>query len=300
MSTPKVIKLVVKSGDKEKLESILSSNPSIFMKHAAFFEAIEVGQYEIFSMLFQKHERVKISSDLLSHAIVGGNPEIFRCLLDKASTRSFDINMKNDHSRTLLMIAASTGNTAICSIILKKGAEINLVDKYDESALYNAIEKGHLETCKFLLRNGANFTLNLFERAIIKGHSKICSFLLDEGIAQISLSDYIRDTSLGLAVIYGHLEICKLLFAHGASLNYQDNMRETFMHLACREKKLEIAKFIFEQMSTEIAISLNCYEHSAIQVWGAPFYSNQADQCLEDEDRNALCIHIGGLSSDIL
>ena len=150
MPTPKVIKLVVKSGDKEELERILLSNTSVFLEHSAFFEAINVGQYEIFLMLFQKISKtVKFGLDILSHAIVGGNPEIFRCLLDKASTQSFDINMKNDHRSTLLMIAASAGNTAICSIILEKGAEINLVNRYDETALYNSIEKGHLETCKF-------------------------------------------------------------------------------------------------------------------------------------------------------
>ena len=300
MYTHRAIATAVKSGNQDEIKRILSSNPSIFMKEAAFFEAIDVGQYEIFSMLFRKHERVEISSELLARAIVGGNPEIFRCLLNKASTRSFDINIHIDYSHTLLMIAAFKGNTAICSILLEKGAEINLSNRSNKTALYNAIEKGHLETCQLLLRNNANFTPNLFERAIINGHPKICSFLLDEGIAQISLSNNIRETSFGLAIIQGHLEICELLFAHGASLDYQDHMHETFLHLACREKKLEIAKFIFEQMSNEIALSVNKYEQSAIQVWGASCYSNQSDQYIEDEDRKALCAHIDALCSDIL
>jgi ankyrin repeat protein len=297
MSTPD-IESVVKSNDKEKLERILLSNTTnVFLAHTAFYEAVVSGQYEIFSMLFQKISKTdKFGFDILSHAIVGGNPEIFRCLLTKASTRSFDINMTNKDDSTLLMIAAYTGNMAICSILLENGAKINLENKYFESALYNAIEKDHLETCKFLLRNGAVFSPNLFERAIIKGHTKICSFLLDEGIAQISLSNYIGETSFGVAIGYGHLEICELLFAHGASLDYQDHMHETFLHLACREKKLEIAKFIFENMSTEIATSLNNKEQSAIQVWGR----NNIHECFEDEYLDALCIHIARLSSDIL
>ena len=289
MFTPKDIKSAVKSGDKVELECILSSN--IFKERAALFEAIDVGQYEIFSMLFQKNSQknsqsdiAEFSSNLLDRAAASvGNPEIFRCLLDKASTLRFDINMKTIGGRTLLMIAAFRGNSDICSILLEKGAEIDLLDRNDESALYHAVENGHLEVCQLLLHNGAKYSPDLFERAIIKGYPKICSFLLDEGIAEISLPSYnILESSFGLAVYCGHLEICEILFAHGVSLDYQDYRGDTFLHLACREKKLEIAKFIVERMKSEIALSLNCDGESVIQVWGGIFYSSRADQDIED------------------
>jgi ankyrin repeat protein len=293
----------IKLGDKDRLLQLLGQNS--YKKNIALRRALKEDQFEIFYHLFEMNKIFQIDDpiELLFQAASFGSTKIFRYLLDKASTWHFHIDIKPFHDATLLIKAAAKGHCEICYLILEKGANIDLGDQNNKTALYHAVINGHFEVCRLLHSKGANFDDNgpyLLERAIINGHSEICSFLLEHGIAKISLTEYISASSFGLGIIYGHLEICQILLEHGQMIDYKDPMQETFLHLACREKQLEIAKYIFEQMSPEIALSLNAYEHSAIQVWGQRDYTRLIDQDKKDENKEQLRVFIEQSCSDIL
>jgi ankyrin repeat protein len=67
-----------------------------------------------------------------------------------------DINARNHHGQTALMLAAHYGHQALVEFLIENGADLNVTAKYGLSALMLAIVAGHTEIAFQLVRAGAD------------------------------------------------------------------------------------------------------------------------------------------------
>ncbi len=71
-------------------------------------------------------------------------------------------NMANQHSWTLLMIAALEGNSGIGSLLIESGAELDRRNKFRDTALSLAAHTGHPSFVALLLTGGASLECHPF------------------------------------------------------------------------------------------------------------------------------------------
>ena len=67
----------------------------------------------------------------------------------------YPLDLVNNKGQTAFFLAAAKGNTKICKILLKYGADINRTDDLNIGPLYMAILNKHHETAEYLISEGA-------------------------------------------------------------------------------------------------------------------------------------------------
>lgn len=65
-----------------------------------------------------------------------------------------DVNARNRHGQTALMIAAKNGHIELIKVLLAAGADCNVTAKYNLNALMLAVLNGHEEVAKLLAQAG--------------------------------------------------------------------------------------------------------------------------------------------------
>jgi hypothetical protein len=70
-----------------------------------------------------------------------------------------DINARDRHNHTALMLAATEGNTPLVEWLVRHGAKLDHAAKYGLSALMLAVVRGHGEIVRILVDAGADVTL---------------------------------------------------------------------------------------------------------------------------------------------
>ncbi len=88
-------------------------------------------------------------------AIHLGSVEDLRTLAEAGA----DIDARDRHNQTSLMLAAAEGQTAVVEWLVGCGAQLDLVAKYGLSALMLAAVRGHSQIVRVLVEAGANVTL---------------------------------------------------------------------------------------------------------------------------------------------
>src|SRR5262245_20056209 len=79
--------------------------------------------------------------------------------LTQLAQASADLNARNRHNQTALMLAASEGHASIVEWLVRRGAALDQVAKYGLSALMLAVVRGHREIVRLLVEAGADVTL---------------------------------------------------------------------------------------------------------------------------------------------
>jgi ankyrin repeat protein len=70
-----------------------------------------------------------------------------------------DINARDQHGQTALMIAAHEGHAPVVSLLVEHGAGLNHTAKYGLSALMLAVIRGDAQIAATLVNAGADLTL---------------------------------------------------------------------------------------------------------------------------------------------
>lgn len=81
-----------------------------------------------------------------------GDVDVTRQLLQAGR----EINARDQHGQTALMLAAHRGHQALLALLIESGADLNFTAKYGLSALMLAIVAGHTEIALRLVRAGAD------------------------------------------------------------------------------------------------------------------------------------------------
>lgn len=130
----------------------------------------------------------------LGFALELGNRALVRTLL----ARGGDPNVSNITGRPLLVIAAEQGDAPLVSDLLNRGAKVNAKDRGAMTALIEAAWNGKTDIVRLLLGIGADVNA-------------------DNGTVSV----------LWYAVDQSHVDIVKLLLAHGANPNGKVNILAT-------------------------------------------------------------------------
>ena len=110
-------------------------------------------------------------------------------------------------------IAAREGNIQQLRYYLNSGVDIHVGN---DLALRLATENGQIETVKFLLQNGANIQVLddlLLRLASLKGKTETVEKILEYG----SCSHEAKIYAIYNAILYGYIDIVKLLLQNGVS-----------------------------------------------------------------------------------
>ena len=84
-----------------------------------------------------------------------GDADIVRDLL----SRGIDVNARDRHGQTGLMLAAHAGHLATVELLIDHGANLNVTAKFGLSAVMLAVIAGHKEVAQVLARAGADLAL---------------------------------------------------------------------------------------------------------------------------------------------
>jgi ankyrin repeat protein len=79
--------------------------------------------------------------------------------LEDALSSPGDIDVRNGHGQTALMLAAHHGHLAAVECLIRHGASLNIAAKYGLSALMLAIVAGHEGVARALVRAGADLSM---------------------------------------------------------------------------------------------------------------------------------------------
>ena len=117
--------------------------------------------------------------------------------------------------------AAVTGQSALCQLLLERGAQVDAVDERRETALHYASASGSVACVNVLLRGGADVTatqqqcLMPAHWASHKGHTDVLHALL-ENDTPLNARAEAGATPLHMAANRGHMQAVRLLMEKGA------------------------------------------------------------------------------------
>lgn len=115
----------------------------------------------------------------------------------------------------------------------------------------------------------ANSTVPL-HWAAESGDVELLALMLQADAARVCGSatdlDATGQSALFWAAGEGHAECCRLLMAHGASLDLCDTQGDTVLHLACYGGHEECGSFLIEHTGTRLLNRLNLSGHSPLHV----------------------------------
>jgi ankyrin repeat protein len=153
-----------------------------------------------------------------------------------------------DSGDTMLIAAAAYSQSAVCEMLVNRGAIVSAPNLYGITALWRAAAAGALGICDYLLSLGAeqgtrNNGSAPLHAAAENGHLDVCKLLIKHGAAvNLGMNDGV--TALWLAAWKGHLPVVRLLVDSGADLEIPRDNGATPVYAACEEGKLDVVEYL--------------------------------------------------------
>ena len=157
---------------------------------------------------------------MLHHAAEIDNRQAFDILLKFGS----DLDARDKWSRSVLQLAAASGDVSIVSGLLDRGVDIDTPGErgMEDSALNRAVRKRHFPMVEFLILKGANTDagqrLNPIQNAVMANDLEMARFLIERGVDPDGRTDGGMTALLYLPGRAG-LDMAKLLVQAGGDVN---------------------------------------------------------------------------------
>ncbi|GMV93853.1 MAG: hypothetical protein AMXMBFR82_36310 [Candidatus Hydrogenedentota bacterium] len=183
----------------------------------------------------------------LMQAVSDGNEELVRTLVSGA--KKSDLNKRGPNKSTVLMVAASAGNTVITRMLIEAGADLDLQDSDDQTALMFAICGQQEETVDLLLDAGARADIEnwlAFDFAVRFGTPRMVKRLIDLG-ADVNRRDGDGAPPLLEAVNRGSQELVEMLIASGADHDATACGGQTAVSLAASGRNADLFEYLVDQ-----------------------------------------------------
>ena len=148
-----------------------------------------------------------------------------------------DVEAKNEHNATVLMLAAENGRTATVDLLLGKGADVEANAEHGTTAVELRLSKSTAIEDK----DEGGYTACI--RAAHYGETAIVQLLLDKG-ANIEAKNERGSTSLLGAVKNGHKATVELLLRKDAKIEATNKTDDTALMIAAQTGNTELVKVL--------------------------------------------------------
>ncbi|GKS78121.1 hypothetical protein wHma_01280 [Wolbachia pipientis] len=162
------------------------------------------------------------------------------------------VNVKDNHSQTLLHIAARSGSLNVMKCLVNKGASTNARDKYGNIPLHSAAYAGELDIAKYLIVKGSNINATgecgwaPLHVAAQNGELDMVKYLIKK-YANIDARDECGNTPLHVAVYTKELDIMACLINRDAYIDARNAQYKTPLFFAAESGELNVVKGLVEK-----------------------------------------------------
>lgn len=217
--------------------------------HRPLHYAAYQGSLRMLRLLLDHGADVDAEKTLLFEAIIGGNPEVVKILLQKGADPNQD---SGSGYSSPLMFAVANCDRELVRLLANSGADINFINYRDMTALDIAREKGFGEIVQLLLQLGAKEKISspqreraLFSAVGDEDYQKM-QRLLDKG-TNINCLDGLHRTPLIHAAAYGKGGAVLWLFKHGARVGVRDVNGRNALAYAAEKNLTEVANLLSQK-----------------------------------------------------
>ena len=144
---------------QQKLEKMfLNSSDSVALKEILEQQPNENTSVE--HIFWQPNERERFEDDegdkdMLSKVIIATKSSNYD-VLEAAFEEGLNINSKDEHGNTLLLLACQQGNKKMAKFLLRRGATLNIQNNTGNTCLHYLYEYSHQTLAEYLIRKGAD------------------------------------------------------------------------------------------------------------------------------------------------
>jgi len=161
-----------------------------------------------------------------------------------------DMNHTTQSGGTALMYSVLSGDLRPVEVLLSDGAAVNARAKFGWTAIMIAAVKGYTDTVKLLIAHGADVnTPDIYGwtplmRATFENRPAVVETLLQVNDIDLDAGDEYGATALHHAAIKAHLQIVRLLLAHGANLQLKDTKGRTPLMAATQQGQTAVVELL--------------------------------------------------------
>lgn len=176
-------------------------------------------------------------------AILSEHTGIAKFLIDQGA----NVNAWSSGYGDVLSIAVRKRNEEIIVLLLNRGSNVNGHEELSCKPIEVAVKTGEVNVVKLLLDRGAKNLERALQRATAFGNKSCVELLLKHG-ANPDFEAHCDDNPLYIAVVNGYTKICELLLDYGgADVNVINNYNCTAVHAAAMTAHLDILKVLIER-----------------------------------------------------
>jgi ankyrin repeat protein len=298
--------LAIIKGDIRLVELLIASGANVNAKNSEGMTPLHLAasyrKLELVQLLLQKNPNLNIE--------------------DKNGQKFHEVT--DSKGNTLLHIAIDEGKIDLAKMLIGIGANVNVTNSEGKTPLYLAISNRELGLIQLLLEQGADPNREygrdkkkfheitdsdentLLHIAIDEGKANLAKRLIDMG-ANVNAQNKQGQTPLHLAAIYGELGPIQLLLRHNADTELKDgsgrkfhevtdSKRNTLLHIAIHEGKIDLAKKLIE-MGADLDAQ-NSHRETPLHLaaihdglWLVQLLERNGNPELKDDNKNTL-LHI--------
>ena len=203
--------------------------------------AVKYDRMSMLGMLFKYGARINRQNSkgysALSNAVASNNHEVVKLLLNQIGIQ---VNLKDIHDVTPLIIACYYGYKIIAELLLNKGANVNVQEKHGLSPLHYAVRYNH---------------------------TRVVKLLLDQDDIEVD----VRGGRHGLTALYnacsnGYKTIAELLLKKGADVNALGNTGYSPLHITVANLQYDVVKLLLDRVDIEVNLQQNPPGYSPLHI----------------------------------
>ena len=234
--------LAVVNDHEDTVNALVSKGASLqagpFIRKSPLRAAVRCGHMNMVSLFIENGATMGENPSILEAAFSSQNAKLVEMVLDKMSRDQQQLVIKT--SLKDYLSPQYNISSAICNLLLRRGADINLCNSMGESLLHIAAHEGFPDIAELLLDNGMDPNIKAsngftpLHWAIFRGNLIIVELLLERG-ASIDAQSGAGETVLHTCVQHNpHNDILTYLIECGVLLNQSDFQGRTSLHLAAQ------------------------------------------------------------------